>query len=311
RDQHQVAMIGGEKLREFTSDSARRAGNESGFDGHGSIVMGREATNEEIPTLRKCEGWVNRAIGILCAGHGGFGVDGVPRGGGLQAIIDVVNVLDAFSLQPLAESLGALLCINRNAFLPGSSAAQHAVELNTGFGGEFERFGKFSIADARRQINERLTGYGGGLAEQVHGFVLAIRLLPRVTLRAFDELHVDRYFNFENINAVAVFAELLHALHYDLRLLSGVVQSLLIGAFFVSNELEKEWDVVGAAFVANAFYPGMLLLIHILRIEGRVVEENFDAISASFFQATGGPKIEQVGQTSRAGFVVSGLFIRQ
>ena len=42
---------------------------------------------------------------------------------------------------------------------------------------------------------------------------------------------------------------------------------------------------------------------------GRVVEQNLDAIGAGFFQAAGGPVVEQIGQAAGAGLVVAGLFI--
>src|SRR5579862_381718 len=42
-------------------------------------------------------------------------IDAVPAGGGLQFSIDVVDVLHAFGLQPLAESGGALLGIHGDA----------------------------------------------------------------------------------------------------------------------------------------------------------------------------------------------------
>ena len=68
---------------------------------------------------------------------------------------------------------------------------------------------------------------------------------------------------------------------------------------------------MGAAFVADALHPGMLLVVHVLGIERRVVEQNLDAVGARFLQASHGPVIEQVGQTTGTGLVVSGLLIRQ
>ena len=87
---------------------------------------------------------------------------------------------------------------------------------------------------------------------------LRVGLLSAERLGAFDELHVHRHFDLQHVDAVAVFAELAHALGDDLRLLLGVLEALLVGAFFVADELEEERDVVGAALVADALDPGML-----------------------------------------------------
>ncbi len=52
-----------------------------------------------------------------------------------------------------------------------------------------------------------------------------------------------------------------------------------------------------------------LIVVDVLGIVGRVVEQNLDAVRARFFQAAGGPVIEQIGEAAGAGLVVSGLFI--
>src|SRR5271166_527779 len=65
-------------------------------------------------------------------------VDRVPTGGSFQLVVDVVDVLDAFGFEPLAEGGCALFGVDRDAVLPGGAAAQDAVELYAGFSGEFE-----------------------------------------------------------------------------------------------------------------------------------------------------------------------------
>ena len=53
------------------------------------------------------------------------------------------------------------------------------------------------------------------------------------------------------------------------------------------------------------------LLVDVLGIEGRVVEQNLDAVRPSFFQPASRPVIKQVAQAAGTGLVVSGLFIGQ
>ena len=135
--------------------------------------------------------------------------------------------------------------------------------------------------------------------------------MPRVGLRAFDKFHVHRDFNFQHVDAVAIFAELAHALGHDLRLFLGVFETLLVCSFFVANKLQEKRNVVGAAFVADAFHPRMLLVVYFFGVEGRVVKQNFDAVRTRFFQTSRGPVIEQVAEAAGAGFVVSGFFVGQ
>src|SRR5208282_1575127 len=148
-----------------------------------------------------------------------------------------------------------------------------------------------------------------GFQEQVCGFFLAVRFLSGIGLGAFDELHVHRHFNLQHVDAVPILAELAHTLGDDLRLFLGVLEAFLVRAFFVADKLQKKRDVVGPALVADALHPGMFLVVDVLGIEGRVVEQNFDAVRAGFFQAAGGPVIEQVAEAAGAGLVVSGLFV--
>src|SRR5215510_15079921 len=54
----------------------------------------------------------------------------VPRGRGLQLVVHVLDVLHAFTLEPLPESGSALLRVHRDAFLPSCPPAEHAVELH-------------------------------------------------------------------------------------------------------------------------------------------------------------------------------------
>ena len=84
---------------------------------------------------------------------------------------------------------------------------------------------------------------------------------PPNDLRAFDELHVDRHLDLHDVDAVAVLGELGHAAGDDLRLLLRELEALLVGALFIADELEEERDVVGAALVADALDPRVLLVV--------------------------------------------------
>src|SRR5207237_3952687 len=112
-------------------------------------------------------------------------------------------------------------------------------------------------------------------------------------------------------HAVLVFAEFFHARHHALGLLLGVIHALFIGAFFVGDEFQKERNIVGAAFVANAFHPGMLDVVYLVAFHGIVIKQNLDAIGARFFQAADRPVIEQIGEAAGSIGVVAGFFIRE
>src|SRR6266478_8298907 len=112
-------------------------------------------------------------------------VDRVPGGGGLQLVVDVIDVLHTLGLEPLAEGIGTLLCVDRNAFLPGRAATEHAVELHTGLTGELERLAEFGVADTGRQVDKWLGCPARRFVEQVNGFLLAVRLLSAERPGAF------------------------------------------------------------------------------------------------------------------------------
>src|SRR5258708_10302380 len=98
----------------------------------------------------------------------------MPAGGGFQLVVDVVDVLHAFALKPFAERRRSLLRIDRDTIFPGRPAAEHAIELHTGFSREFERLAELRVADASREINERLGRDARSLVEVIDGFFLGI-----------------------------------------------------------------------------------------------------------------------------------------
>src|SRR5207245_6677395 len=93
------------------------------------------------------------------------------------------------------------------------------------------------------------------------------------------------------------------------RLLLRILEAFFIGALFVADKFQEEWNVVGAALVPNALYPGMFLIIDVLRIKWRVVKQNLHAIRPSLFQTTRRPVIQQIGQPAWASLVISGFFV--
>ena len=54
-----------------------------------------------------------------------------------------------------------------------------------------------------------------------------------------------------------------------------------------------------------------LMLLIVLRIERRVVEQDLDAVGAGFLQPAHRPVVEQVGQPPGARLVVAGLLVGQ
>ncbi len=102
---------------------------------------------------------------------------------------------------------------------------------------------------------------------------------------SFHELHVDRDFDLHYVDAIAVFGELAHGLDDRLRLLLREIETFLVRAFFVSDELQEERNIIGAALIAKSFDPGVLLVVNFFRIKRSVVEQNLDAIRACFLQA--------------------------
>src|SRR5204863_5553018 len=116
-------------------------------------------------------------------------------------------------------------------------------------------------------------------------------------------------FYFQHIDAIPIFTKLAHAVRDDVRLLLRVFKTLFVSAFIIADELEEVWDIVGAAFVTNALNPGVLLVIYILGIIWRVIQQNFYAIRAGFLQSLCRPVVEKIAKATRPSLVIAGLFI--
>ena len=86
----------------------------------------------------------------LVGGHGCgrfCAVESKPGARRLEAIVDVLNVLDALAGEPIFECVDALLRVDGNAFLPRRPPAENAGKIHSGFGGEFEGLGEDVIVD--------------------------------------------------------------------------------------------------------------------------------------------------------------------
>ena len=133
--------------------------------------------------------------------------------------------------------------------------------------------------------------------------------MPGEGLGAFHKLHIDRDLDFQHVHAISIVGELRHALGHDLRFLLGVFEALFVDALLVSHQLEEERDIVSAALVADALYPGMLDVVDLVAIGGRVVKQDLEGVSAGLFQPLHRPVIQQIGQPAGFGLVIAGLFI--
>ena len=105
-----------------------------------------------------------------------------------------------------------------------------------------------------------LVGCGCGGAEVIQRFRLGEDLGALEGLCAFHILQVHRDFHLQHIHAVAVLGELTHGVGDDLGLQGGEFGALVFQAFLVADQLEEERDVVGAALVADALGPSLLVV---------------------------------------------------
>src|SRR6266403_4521949 len=99
-------------------------------------------------------------------------INRVPRGCGLQFVVDVVDVPHALGFKPLPECRGALLGIDRDTIFPGGASTKDAVEPHARFSRKLERLAEFRVADPGRKINEWLGRDVSRCVEQVDGFLL-------------------------------------------------------------------------------------------------------------------------------------------
>ena len=84
-----------------------------------------------------------------------------------------------------------------------------------------------------------------GVAEVLQGFGSGVGLFSAEGSGAFDEAHLDGDFDLEDVNVVALFAELGHGAGDDQRLFLGVGERLLVSTLrVVADELEEKGDVV-------------------------------------------------------------------
>ena len=186
----------------------------------------------------------------------------VPGAGGLQGVVDVVDILHAGGFEPTAEGFLSLLGKDGDAVLPGGATAEHAVELGARLARELEGLDEDRVGDASGEVDERFVGHGFGIAEVLQGLGAGVGLLALEGLGAFDELHHDGNFDLEDIDVVARLAELGHCAGDDLGLLLGVGEGLFVAAVgVVADELQEEGNVMGQTFVTNPLDPCLLQVV--------------------------------------------------
>ena len=80
--------------------------------------------------------------------------------------------------------------------------------ITTRLGCQFQRLRELSVADARRQIDERFSRDLRRVKKQLLGLVARVRrALAGKRLCAFHKVHVDWDFDFQHVDAVSLFAE--------------------------------------------------------------------------------------------------------
>src|ERR1700733_13309932 len=108
--------------------------------------------------------------------------------------VHVVNILDAFVLQPVFQRFRALLRVNRNAFLPSRAPAEPPREIHAGFRGKLKRFGENVVIHARRKINERFLRCRRSLTKMIFGLVARVNRFAFASFRSSHKSHVHRNF---------------------------------------------------------------------------------------------------------------------
>jgi hypothetical protein len=90
-----------------------------------------------------------RRRSILTTGFCFFdAVDVIPGGCAFEGVVYVVDVLDAFGAEPIAEGFDAFFGVDGDAVFPGGAAAEDSVELDARLGGEFEGLVELGVADS-------------------------------------------------------------------------------------------------------------------------------------------------------------------
>ena len=154
----------------------------------------------------------------------------MPRGGGFERGVDVLNIANAFILQPIFKGLGALLGVDGDAVLPGGAAAEDAVEGGAGLARQLQGFDEDGVGDAGRKIDERLAGWlpprrgkAAGLRSGVGGSPLKA-LVP-----ATNSIWMGTS-TLRTSTPIFVIGEIRMAPGHDFRLLLGVLEGLFVVA---------------------------------------------------------------------------------
>ena len=92
-----------------------------------------------------------------------------------------------------------------------------------------------------------------------------------------------------------------------------VFEAFFIAALrIVADEFQKERNLVCFGLRANALDEGVLDVVDLRIVEGRVVDQNFHGVGAHvLLEALDGNVRQQIGQTARLRVVVAAVFVGQ
>ena len=237
----------------------------------------------------------------------------LPRFRGCDRLVDSLDVFDAFGGEEILQRLQAFCGVNGHAVFPCGASAKDAGIVRAAFRGHAQRFNKLRVADARAQIDERLFGDRSRAAKVIQRFGARVSRLSFERAAAFHIVGVDRDFHLEHVHLVLRLGKLRHALGHDLRFLLRVFETLLVAAFrIVSDEFQKERNVVRFGLRADALDEGVFDVVHFRIVEGSVVDQNFDRVGAHILLETlHGNVRQQIRQAPRLRVVVPAVFVRQ
>src|SRR5437773_3620966 len=232
-----------------------------------------------------------------------------PRRGVSQARVDGSNILYAIGFQPFLEGFRAATGKAADAVLPSGASTEDAAKMHACFGGKLQGFVEHAIAHACGEKQKRLRRYFRGTTKKPQGVCAAVNE-PAVTSRgALNVSHSYGHSHLQNIGSVLGFRELLHGIHQDIRLAARKFEASLIHARLVGNDFKEKRDVAAGAFRADVFNPGTFTLPDFRSIGESIVQQDFDAMSASIDQAGHGPALQQAGKTAGNVGVVAAYFV--
>src|SRR5215472_2375594 len=133
-----------------------------------------------------------------------------PGRGMAKALIDGLDVGDAFGFQPFLKRLRPAPDKNAHAVLPSGASAKHAAEMHACFGGKLEGFVERAIAHTCGEKQKGFRSRFGGPAKKSESVFAAVDKRSRRGRRALNVGHGYRDSNFQNVHAIARLRKFLH-----------------------------------------------------------------------------------------------------